>query len=191
MGGDPINQFLLTTGAVVTGNVATGVLGTAFNAFRDRCRFRRRKRQTENGEVEVNTRIICPQDLLPADCDRCDCYRDRNCGSCARCRPYGGGSSYPYGGNSYNNYRPSNTYRPSNSYRPSSTTTTGWSTWQSTSSSSSYRPTYVYRGGTRFRIAEDGEEILDPETNQSGSSGSSSSSGSGDSFAVDNSNSGG
>jgi len=184
--GDPLNQFLLTTGAVVTGNVATGVLGTAFNAFRDKCRFRRRKRQTEDGEVEVNTRLICPQDLLPADCDRCDCYRDRNCGACARCRPYGG---RPYGGpyynqNNYNNYNNNyKPYRPS-SYRPSSTTT-GWSSWTSTSS---YRPTYVYRSGTRFRIAENGDEILDPET--SGSS-SSSNSGSGDSFDSGSSNSGG
>merc|ERR1719411_397699 len=145
--GEPINSFLITTGAVVTGNVATAALGAGFNAFRDRCRFRRRKRQTQDGNVEVDTRIICPQDLLPADCDRCNCFRDRNCQNCARCRNdgYYPGPIYNQGNNYNNNF---NNYRPSNSYRPSSTTT-GLSSWSSTS----YRPTYVYRGGVRFRIA--------------------------------------
>jgi len=178
--GEPINSFLITTGAVVAGNVATQVLGTGFNAFRDRCRFRRRKRQTEDGNVEVNTRLICPQDLLPADCDRCSCFRDRNCQNCARCRNDGYPGPYYNQGNNYNNNYNNNydNYRPppSNSYRPSSTTT-GWSSW---SSSTSYRPSYVYRGGIRFRIAENGDEVADPETGSS-SSGSSSSSSSGSS----------
>merc|ERR1719411_1072228 len=61
--GDLGNQFLLTTGAVVTGNIATSVLGGAFDAFRQNCRFRRRKRQTDYGKLEVDTRIICPSNL--------------------------------------------------------------------------------------------------------------------------------
>merc|ERR1719370_336458 len=140
--GDIGNQFLLTTGAVITGNLATGALGLGFDAYRDKCRFRRRKRQAEDGKEEVDTRLICLNALLPANCDVCRCYESA-CRRCARCR---------------NDYY-DQPYRPSRPSRPSHVSS-GWSSW---SSWSSYKPSYVYRNGLRFRVAEDGQEIEDPE----------------------------
>merc|ERR1719336_524410 len=122
--------------AVVAGNLATRGLNTAFNAFREKCRFKRRRRSAQGGE-EVETRIFCPQDILPVDCNRCDCYRDRGCERCNHCRypPYPQYPNRP----TYPQYQPSRPTQPTQ-------TTTGWSSWTS-STSTNYNP-YRPRGGS-------------------------------------------
>merc|ERR1712012_139900 len=92
-GGDDVNTRFFTSGntaidsfiGAAAGTVAANVAGGLFNGYREKCRFKRQA--AEEGQTDVNTRLICLNDLLPkpVDCNRCYCS-ERECRDCFQCR---------------------------------------------------------------------------------------------------------
>jgi len=159
-GGEDVNTRFFTSGNTAldsflgsaAGTVAANVAGGLFNGYREKCRFRRQAADTKSGQTDVDTRLLCLNDLLPKpprDCNRCNNCYDRDCRDCYQCRQpncnscncsyrdcsnycnncnYNSGGSRPWSSSS--NYRPSSggssNYRPS--YRPTQRPpyNTGW-----------------------------------------------------------------
>lgn len=168
--GDGVNTRFFTSGntaidsfiGAAAGTVVANVAGGLFNGYRDKCRFKRQAVDTKS-QTDVDTRLICLDDLLPnkVDCNRCscsdrecrdcyqcrqpDCYRcdcrQRDCYNyCSECRYNNGGGGRPWsssGSSSGGSYRPQTqrpSYRPT-TYRPPYNT--GWRNGDDTKSTSS------------------------------------------------------